>query len=234
MRNFLKITFAFILLIGLANLVFADDFERDRHRMVRSQIQARGIGDRATLDAMRAVPRHLYVPYAQRRNAYQDRPLPIGYGQTISQPYIVAYMTEIVSPKAGDKMLEIGTGSGYQAAVLAEIIEEVYTIEIVRPLGEQAKRLLESSYDNVHVKIADGYHGWEEHAPFDAIVVTAAAEYIPPPLVEQLKNGGRMIIPVGSPFQVQQLMLVEKKEDGEITTRSLMPVRFVPFERDRE
>lgn len=214
--------------------VSADEFERERTSMVRSQIHARGIRDGATLDAMRAVPRHLYVPYAQRRNAYHDRPLPIGYGQTISQPYIVAYMTEIVNPKPNDKMLEIGTGSGYQAAVLAEIIDEVYTIEIVRPLGEQAKRLLESQYDNVHVKIADGYHGWPEHAPYNAIVVTAAAEYIPPPLVEQLKEGGKMIIPVGSPFQVQQLMLVEKNENGEISTRSLMPVRFVPFERARE
>ncbi len=209
----------------------ADDLERDRNRMVRTQLQARGIQDAATLEAMRTVPRHLYVPMPQRRNAYDDRPLPIGYGQTISQPYIVAYMTEIVSPKDGDKMLEIGTGSGYQAAVLAEIIDRVYTIEIVRPLGEQAKQLLETQYDNVYVKIADGYHGWPEHAPFDAIVVTAAAEYIPPPLVEQLKEGGRMIIPVGSPFQVQQLMLVEKR-GGRTTTRSLMPVRFVPFTRE--
>lgn len=214
--------------------VQADDLERERNRMVRTQIQARGIRDAATLEAMRTVPRHLYVPMPQRRNAYDDRPLPIGYGQTISQPYIVAYMTEIVSPKEGDKMLEIGTGSGYQAAVLAEIIDQVYTIEIVRPLGEQAKRLLENQYDNVHVKIANGYHGWPEHAPFDAIVVTAAAEYIPPPLVEQLKEGGKMIIPIGSPFQVQQLMLVEKREGGEISTRSLMPVRFVPFERERQ
>lgn len=221
-------------LVSISNIATADEFERERNGMVRTQIQARGISDRATLNAMRAVPRHLYVPYAQRRNAYQDRPLPIGYGQTISQPYIVAYMTEIVRPKANDIMLEIGTGSGYQAAVLAEIIDQVYTIEIVSPLGEQAKRKLEAQYDNVHVKIGDGYHGWPDHGPYDAIVVTAAAEYIPPPLVEQLKEGGRMIIPVGSPFQVQQLMLVEKTEDGSITTRSLMPVRFVPFERERE
>ena len=225
------LTFPILLILSLD--VNADDHKRERNNMVRQQIQARDIRHRATLDAMRNVPRHLYVPYAQRRHAYQDRPLPIGYGQTISQPYIVAFMTEIVDPKPGDKMLEIGTGSGYQAAVLAEIIDEVYTIEIVRPLGEQAKRLLNTQYDNVFVKIADGYHGWAEHAPFDAIVVTAAAEYIPPPLVEQLKKGGRMIIPVGSPFQVQQLMLVEKGKDGEISTRSLMPVRFVPFEREK-
>lgn len=226
--------FVFVFLIAIGVQVFAGEFERERNSMVRTQVQARGIRDQGTLEAMRAVPRHLYVPFAQRRNAYQDRPLPIGYGQTISQPYIVAYMTEIVNPKPGDKMLEIGTGSGYQAAILAEIIETVYTIEIVKPLGEQAKKLLETQYENVHVKIADGYHGWPEHAPFDAIVVTAAAEYIPPPLVEQLKEGGKMIIPVGSPFQVQQLMLVEKKEGGKISTRSLMPVRFVPFERARE
>ncbi len=223
-----------VLIFVFVIQAFADDFERERNSMVRTQIHARGIRDQGTLEAMRTVPRHLYVPFAQRRNAYQDRPLPIGYGQTISQPYIVAYMTEIVNPKPEHRMLEIGTGSGYQAAILAEIIETVYTIEIVRPLGEQAKRLLENQYDNVHVKIADGYHGWSEHAPFDAIVVTAAAEYIPPPLVEQLKEGGKMIIPVGSPFQVQQLMLVEKNEGGQISTRSLMPVRFVPFERSEE
>ncbi len=224
----------FPILLIFSMDVHGDDQERARNNMVRQQIQGRGIRHQATLDAMRNVPRHLYVPHAQRRNAYQDRPLPIGFGQTISQPYIVAYMTEIVNPKPGDRMLEIGTGSGYQAAVLAEIIDEVYTIEIVRQLGEQAKRKLEAQYNNVFVKIADGYHGWEEKAPFDAIVVTAAAEYIPPPLVEQLKEGGRMIIPVGSPFQVQQLMLIEKSKSGEISTQSLMPVRFVPFEREQE
>ncbi len=225
------IVFFLLALLFIPWLAFADEFERDRRNMVRSQIRARGIRDNATLEAMRNVPRHLYVPAVQRRYAYQDRPLPIGYGQTISQPYIVAYMTEIIRPDENSKVLEIGTGSGYQAAVLAEIVDQVYTIEIVRPLGEQARRKLKAQYGNVHVKIADGYHGWEKHAPFDAIVVTAAAEYIPPPLVEQLKDGGRMIIPVGSPFQMQLLMLVEKKGDGEITTRSLMPVRFVPFER---
>ncbi len=209
----------------------ADEFSREREAMVRTQIRARGIRDRATIDAMRNVPRHLYVHNVQRRNAYQDRPLPIGFGQTISQPFIVAYMTEIIEPKPEHRVLEIGTGSGYQAAVLAEIIDEVYTIEIIPQLGEQAREILDAQYNNVHVKIADGYYGWEEHAPFDAIVVTAAAEYIPPPLVEQLREGGRMIIPVGSPFQIQQLMLVTKEEDGHISTRSLMPVRFVPFER---
>ncbi len=232
-KHFLYLFVFFVIAVTGGTLKADNDsFERDRNRMVRTQIQARGIRDRATLDAMRNVPRHLYVPAVQRRYAYQDRPLPIGYGQTISQPYIVAYMTEIIRPEPGHKVLEIGTGSGYQAAILAEIIDQVYTIEIIGALGRQARQKLEAQYDNVHVKIADGYYGWEEHAPFDAIVVTAAAEYIPPPLVEQLKEGGRMIIPVGSPFQMQQLMLVEKQSDGSFTTRSLMPVRFVPFERE--
>ncbi len=208
-----------------------DERQSERETMVRIQLRARGIADQSTLEAMGTVPRHIYVPAAQQRFAYHDRPLPIGYGQTISQPYMVAYMTEIIRPKKHHRALEIGTGSGYQAAILAEIMDQVYTIEIVEALGQQAGRKLEAQYDNVHVKIADGYYGWEEHAPFDAIVVTAAAEYIPPPLVEQLKEGGRMIIPVGSPFQVQQLMLVEKKEGGDLSTRSLMPVRFVPFTR---
>jgi protein-L-isoaspartate(D-aspartate) O-methyltransferase len=213
-------------------IVLAQDFRRERNMMVESQIRARGISDVNTLRAMRNVPRHLYIPYNQRNSAYDDRPLPIGYGQTISQPYIVAYMTEIINPTSGQKVLEIGTGSGYQAAVLAEIVDHVYTIEIVKPLGETAKTALVQNYNNVSVKIGDGYYGWEEHAPFDAIVVTAAAEYIPPPLIEQLKDGGRMVIPVGSPFRVQQLMLIEKK-NGQISSRSLMPVRFVPFTGSR-
>lgn len=208
--------------------VGAQNYESQRSEMVETQISDRGIKDRNTLRAMGTVPRHLYVPENQRRFSYADRPLPIGYGQTISQPYIVAFMTEIIKPRSDYKVLEIGTGSGYQAAVLAEIVDHVYTIEIVEPLGETAQAILEREYDNVTVKIADGYHGWEEHGPFDAIVVTAAAEHIPPPLIQQLKDGGIMIIPVGSPFRVQQLMLVEKKGES-ITTRSLMPVRFVPF-----
>ena len=167
------------------------------------------------------------------RMAYDDGPLSIGYGQTISQPYIVAYMTEIIEPKPNHKILEIGTGSGYQAAVLAEIVDSVYTIEIVTELGETATdRLQELGYDNVKVIKADGYNGLEEQAPFDAIVVTAASEHIPPSLIRQLKEGGKMVIPVGSPFLVQTLMLVEKKE-GKIATSSLMPVRFVPFTRSR-
>jgi len=200
--------------------------------MVEKQIELRGIEDNSTLAAIQAVERHRFVPESLVSDAYLDRPLPIGHGQTISQPYIVAYMTEVVKPKPGHKVLEIGAGSGYQAAVLAEIVEEVYTIEIIEALASQAaERLKKLGYDNIHVRNADGYYGWPEEAPFDAIVVTAAADHIPPPLIDQLKDGGRMIIPVGSPLRVQQLMLVEKS-DGETTTRNLMPVRFVPFTRD--
>ena len=223
--------FLIILLIITPLLSNAQDrFTQQRKEMVETQIKARGISDRATLRAMENVPRHLYVLIEHQRFAYTDRPLPIGYGQTISQPYMVAYMTEIINPRRNDKVLEIGTGSGYQAAILAEIVDQVYTIEIVPELGRKSKEVLNKHYDNVHVKIGDGYYGWEEAGPFDAIVVTAAAEYIPPPLIEQLKEGGRMIIPVGSPFMVQQLILVEKR-DGRVFTENLIPVRFVPFTR---
>jgi protein-L-isoaspartate(D-aspartate) O-methyltransferase len=202
-----------------------------REAMVRTQIAARGVNDPATLRAMGAVQRHRFVPESRRGDAYEDRPLPIGYGQTISQPYIVAAMTEAIRPRPEHRILEIGTGSGYQAAVLAEIVGKVYTVEIIPELGEAARdRLTNLGCRNLEVRIADGYDGWPERAPFDAIVVTAAAEYIPPPLIKQLKEGGRMVIPVGAPFFTQTLMLVEKK-GGEITTRQLMPVLFVPFRR---
>ncbi len=210
---------------------YTQNFERMRENMVRQQIQNRGIDHQATLRAMRNVERHLFVPRGQQRRAYDDGPMPIGYGQTISQPYIVAYMTQLVNPGPKDRVLEIGAGSGYQAAVLAEIVDKVYTIEIIPELGNQAKQLLESlNYDNVEVITGDGYFGHEKQAPYDAIVVTAAAEYIPPPLIAQLRDGGKMVIPVGSPFLVQTLMLVEKHGD-KITTTNLMPVRFVPFTR---
>jgi len=200
--------------------------------MVEEQIENRGIANQPTLDALKKVPRHKFVPPNLLDRAYDDGPLPIGYGQTISQPYIVAYMTEAINPKAGQKVLEIGTGSGYQAAVLAEIVDSVFTIEIITELYKSSeKRLKELGYKNVLCKNADGYYGWKKYAPFDAIVVTAAAEYIPPPLIEQLKDGGKMIIPVGSPFLNQTLILVEKS-GAEITTTSLLPVRFVPFTRD--
>jgi protein-L-isoaspartate(D-aspartate) O-methyltransferase len=205
--------------------------EKERMQMVARQIAARGVTDPATLEAMRKVPRHLFVPAEAELYAYDDRPLPIGYGQTISQPFIVAYMTAILNLKKEHSVLEIGTGSGYQAAILAEIVKEVYTIEIVGPLGIRARDLLDSRYDNIDVKIDDGYFGWSEHAPFDAIIVTAAAGQIPPSLIQQLRGGGRMIIPVGSPYQVQQLMLVEKTNEGKIRTTGVMPVRFVPFRR---
>ena len=209
----------------------ADIMEKRRLDMVGVQIEARGVQAPSVLEAMRRAERHLFVPDAQVQFAYDDRPLPIGYGQTISQPYIVALMTELIGPQPQFKVLEIGAGSGYQAAVLAELVEKVYTIEIVAPLAEWAEQRLQlAGYHNVEVKQADGYYGWEEHAPFDAIIVTAATPHIPPPLLEQLKEGGRMIIPVGSRFRVQQLVLVEKNK-GEITTRNMLPVRFVPFTR---
>ncbi len=212
----------------------SDRFTQLRERMVKQDIEARGVRDEATLRAMRAVERHKFVSEDMIRMAYADRPLPIGYGQTISQPYIVAAMTELLQVREGDVVLEIGAGSGYQAAVLAEIVDRVYTIEIVPELAElSASRMKDYGYDNVEVKEGDGYFGWEEHAPFDAIIVTAAATHIPPPLVEQLKPGGRMVIPVGPPMRVQNLMLVEKQEDGSITQRNIMAVRFVPLTGER-
>jgi protein-L-isoaspartate(D-aspartate) O-methyltransferase len=203
----------------------------ERETMVTEQIVARGVKDPLTLAAMREVPRHKFVPQGQTFFAYNDRPLPIGHGQTISQPFIVAYMTEIIQPGPGKKILEIGTGSGYQAAILAATGAEVYTIEIIPALASSAaKRLQELGYGKVKAKAADGYYGWAKHAPFDAIIVTAAAEFIPPPLIKQLKDAGLMIIPVGSPFFVQTLMLVQKRGET-ATSANLMPVRFVPFRR---
>jgi len=192
-------------------------------------IAARGVEDSATIASMRAVPRHEFVPSDQRRRAYGDHPLPIGLGQTISQPYIVAYMTEILRPHPGMKVLEIGTGSGYQAAVLAEIGCDVYTVEIFEALATAARERLERLGYAVTARHADGHFGWPEAAPFDVVIVTAAAGYIPPALVEQLKSGGRMVIPVGSVYGVQNLILVEKDDAGEVTTRNLLPVRFVPM-----
>lgn len=199
--------------------------------MVAEQIAARGVDDEQVLEAMRRVPRHRFVPADQVPLAYANRPLPIGYGQTISQPYIVAYMTLLAEPEPSDRVLEIGTGSGYQAAVLAEIVDRVYTIEIVPELARTAQQRLEQlRYANIEVRQGDGYFGWEEEAPFDAVVVTAASEHIPPMLIEQLADQGRMVIPVGSPYRTQTLMLIEKQGD-ELITRSVAPVRFVPFTR---
>ena len=200
-----------------------------RARMVDEQLRARGIRDPAVLDAMGRVPRHRFVPAPLQSLAYEDHPLPIGFEQTISQPYIVAYMTEAAGIEAGDKVLEIGTGSGYQAAILGEIARDVYTVEIVPELAERARaQLRESGYANVHVRTGDGYAGWEEHAPFDAIVVTAAPDHVPPALVEQLAVGARMVIPVGR--GEQQMRVITKTEKGIVDQRTL-PVRFVPLVR---
>jgi len=211
-----------------------DPFTKKREDLVLETIEKRGVTNKAVLKSMRTVKRHLFVPEKNVPNAYEDRPLPIGYGQTISQPFIVAYMTEVINPKPEFKVLEIGTGSGYQAAVLAEIVKEVYTIEIIPDLGNAAAaRLKKLGYHNVDVKVTDGYFGWPEHGPYDAIVVTAAAEFVPPPLLEQLKEGGKIVIPIGSPFMNQMLMLIEKK-GKKVTTKNLMPVVFVPFTRKKE
>jgi protein-L-isoaspartate(D-aspartate) O-methyltransferase len=188
----------------------------------------------AVMAAMGKVPRHRFVPFLQEMFAYDNRPLPIGEGQTISQPYIVALMTDLLDPKPGDTVLEVGTGSGYQAAVLAELVAKVYTIEIVESLGKRAKGLLsELGSRNVEVRIGDGYGGWPAAAPFDSIIVTAAPAAIPQPLIDQLKPGGRMVIPVGGSSDVQQLLLVEKHSDGRTTTKRTLLVRFVPLTRDR-
>ena len=204
-------------------------YESAAERMVAEQIEKRGVKDKRVLQAMCTVPRHKFVPDELKAYAYEDRPLPIGCGQTISQPYIVALMTELLKVDEEDKVLEVGTGSGYQAAILSQIVREVYTIEIFEELGISAKRRLrELGYSNVKVRIGDGYYGWPEEAPFDAIIVTCAATHIPPPLIAQLREGGRMCIPVGGAFQVQNLMLVEKR-DGKITSRNILPVRFVPM-----
>jgi protein-L-isoaspartate(D-aspartate) O-methyltransferase len=189
--------------------------------------------DRAVMDTMAAVPRHRFVPDGQVEHAYKNQPLPIGRGQTISQPYIVAFMTDLLKVRKGDRVLEVGTGSGYQAAVLASIAGKVYTIEIVKALADEAReRLMRLGYANVEVRAGDGYAGWPDAAPFDAIMVTAGAPYVPRALVEQLKPGGRMVIPVGPASAVQSLTLVEKRADGSVTQRDVLPVRFVPLTRD--
>jgi len=233
----LVVIFIFLIFLGgeespAQKSVMQDDpYQHMRDKMVSTQIKARGIQNREVLDTMMKVQRHLFVPDHYRKSAYSDYPLPIGHGQTISQPYIVAYMTEILNLESDHRVLEIGTGSGYQAAILAELVKEVYTVEIIPELEKAAKnRLIKLGYDNIHTRSSDGYFGWQENTPYDAIIVTAATEYIPPPLIDQLKDKGMMIIPVGSPFNVQTLMLVEKQGD-DISTRSLMSVRFVPFRR---
>ena len=198
--------------------------------MVRTQIQGRYIRDPGTLAAMSTVPRHKFVPERYLNQAYNDHPLPIGLGQTISQPYIVAFMTELLQLEPKDRVFELGTGSGYQAAVASKVAGSVYTMEIYKDLADAAKERLESlGFTNVHARHGDGYHGWKEKSPFDAIIVTAAADHIPPPLIEQLKPGGRLIIPLGSPFSIQQLVLVTKDLKGKVSERPVIAVRFVPL-----
>lgn len=206
----------------------AQDWNALREQMVREQIERRGIRNPAVLQAMRDVPRHLFVPEAMRRSAYEDHPLPIGHGQTISQPYIVAAMTEMLDPKPSDRVLEIGTGSGYQAAILARLVKHVYTIEIVEALGKEAQaRLASLGYRNVTVRIGDGYLGWPEEAPFDRIILTAAPPDVPQKLIEQLKPGGRLVAPVGTGWQ--ELVVVEKDARGNLRRRTEFPVMFVPM-----
>lgn len=228
------------VVLAISSPVLADDagYAAERADMVSEvKLYARLAGDtlrdaidESVLGSLGVVERHRFVPDRQKRFAYENRPLPIGHGQTISQPYIVALMTDLVKPDEDDVVLEVGTGSGYQAAILSGLVKRVYTIEIVPPLARQAEaRLKRLGYDNVTTRLGDGYYGWEDHAPFDSIVVTAAASHVPPPLVEQLRPGGRMVIPVGGRFMTQQLLLIEKTEEGEVRSFQIAAVRFVPL-----
>lgn len=228
-----------ILFFGLAIPSHGGVFDTSRHKMVEEVIAdaaaTSSYSGMPTLSpgviaAMEKVERHRFVPAAVAAFAYLNRPLPIGHGQTISQPFIVALMTDLMKVQAGDRVLEIGTGSGYQAAVLSELVGSVYSIEIIEPLGlEAGERLQSLGYRNVETRVGDGYYGWPEAAPFDAIIVTAAASHVPPPLLKQLKPGGRMVIPLGTQFMTQSLMLVEKHKNGSVTTRQILPVAFVPL-----
>jgi protein-L-isoaspartate(D-aspartate) O-methyltransferase len=220
-----------LLLVLPAALVWASDpFERQREAMVREQIEARGVRQPEVLRALRRVPRHLFVPPDLAAFAYRDHPLPIGAGQTISQPYIVAFMTELLDPQPHHRVLEIGTGSGYQAAVLAQLARTVYSIEIVRPLADQAAARLRSlGYRNIEVRCGDGYAGWPEQAPFDRIILTAAPLEVPPALLEQLKPGGRLVAPVGPSPRAQDLVVIDKSASGRLSRRSVLPVAFVPM-----
>jgi protein-L-isoaspartate(D-aspartate) O-methyltransferase len=218
------------LVLPVALLWASDPYQKQRERMVSEQIEARGVRKREVLGVMRTVPRHLFVPPDLAAQAYADHPLPIGHGQTISQPYIVALMTELLELRDTHKVLEIGTGSGYQAAVLALLAGSVYTIEIVAPLGERSARLLKSlGHTNVEVRVGNGYLGWPEKAPFDRIILTAAPPQIPKALIDQLKPGGRLVAPVGEGPYGQDLVVLEKSASGRVTTRKVLPVAFVPM-----
>jgi protein-L-isoaspartate(D-aspartate) O-methyltransferase len=238
-----RLSAAMLVVAGMSALARpADTYEAERMALLREieqdvrdtavYLNRRALDERV-MSALAAVPRHEFVQPDDRRFAYENRPLPIGHGQTISQPYIVAIMTDLIEPGAGCRALEVGTGSGYQAAILSKLCDEVYTVEIIEALGSQAReRLARLGYRNVEVRLGDGYYGWEQHAPFDAIVVTAVASHIPPPLLKQLKPGGRMILPIGTRFTAQELVLVNKGSDGRVTTRQILPVRFVPLTGD--
>lgn len=228
----------FCMLFALPPLHAADRYERERQALVELLKEDARSGsyigksefDSRVMEAIARVPRHLFVPRKHRKRAYENVPLSIGHGQTISQPYIVVLMTDLLELKPQDRVLEVGTGSGYQAAILAELTDEVYSIEIIEPLSKRATKLLKrQNYKNIQTRMGDGYYGWRGSEPFDAIVVTAAASHIPPPLVRQLKPGGRMVIPVGSRFMVQQLVLLQKDGEGRVSLQQILPVRFVPL-----
>lgn len=242
-RHVLRLLLAAVNALAISSVAGAaeedDPYAKSRAAMVRVIEQhmaatrselGRGQLDARVRTAFSAVPRHAFVPDDLARRAYEDRPLPIGFGQTISQPFIVAAMTELLEVRPGERVLEIGTGSGYQAAILAALDAKVFTIEIIPELGEAARtRFKRLGYDNIASRVGDGYDGWPEHAPFDAIIVTAASNHIPPPLLEQLKPDGRLVIPLGNPFGAQQLLIVRKDTAGRTTTRKVLPVRFVPL-----
>jgi protein-L-isoaspartate(D-aspartate) O-methyltransferase len=228
-----KVLISLFIMVSLVFLLGVEEeryLKEAREKMVEL-IKSRGIKDERVISAMLKVPRHLFVDKSQWGSAYDDRPLPIGFGQTISQPYIVALMTESLEIKKGEKVLEIGTGSGYQSAILAELTDKVYSVEIIEELGKRADRVLKSLGYKVRIKIGDGYDGWEEYAPFDAIIVTCAPDHVPPPLIQQLKIGGRMVIPVGPPGLYQTLWLIKKEKEDKLIYKNLGDVLFVPLVR---
>ena len=228
-----KVLISLFIMVSLVFLLGVEEeryLKEAREKMVEL-IKSRGIKDERVISAMLKVPRHLFVDKSQWGSAYDDRPLPIGFGQTISQPYIVALMTESLEIKKGEKVLEIGTGSGYQSAILAELTDKVYSVEIIEELGKRADRVLKSLGYKVRIKIGDGYNGWEEYAPFDAIIVTCAPDHVPPPLIQQLKIGGRMVIPVGPPGLYQTLWLIKKEKEDKLIYKNLGDVLFVPLVR---
>jgi protein-L-isoaspartate(D-aspartate) O-methyltransferase len=230
----MKVKKILAILLIFKTFVFADEYKILRQQMVKFQIEGRGIKNTNVLNAFIEVPRHYFVPDNIKNLAYEDRPLPIGYGQTISQPYIVALMTELIKPEPNMKVLEIGTGSGYQAAILSRLVKEVYTVEIISNLLKTAQtKFKELNYTNIYTKWDDGYYGWKENAPYDAIVVTCATEFVPPPLIKQLKVGGVMVIPVGPPFRVQELLLVKKIDKKTVKTSIVEKVIFVGMTREK-